>query len=104
MRKLAVKLPDLQRRAPAAALTAFYLYLGYHAFSGSQGLVKWMEQSDRAAYLAAKAERLEAHRAELQADVDRLSADQLDLDTLDMVARERLFVAKEGEITIWLDP
>ena len=104
MQRLLFKLPNLKRRAPAAALTAFYLYLGYHAFSGSQGLVKWMEQSDRAEYLSVKAERLETRRAVLQDEVDRLSADQLDLDALDIVARETLFVAKEGEITIWLDP
>lgn len=104
MRRLAVKIPNLKRRAPMAALTAFYLYLGYHAFSGSQGLVRWMEQSDRADYLEVKLERLEARRAELQSDVDRLSADSLDLDTLDRVARENLFVARADEITIWLDP
>ena len=104
MRLPRLKVPDLKRRAPMAALTAFYLYLGYHAFSGSQGLVRWMEQSDRAEYLEAKLERLETRRAGLQSEVDRLSADGIDLDTLDIVARETLFVAKEGEITIWLDP
>lgn len=104
MRRPSLKFPDLKRRAPAAALTAFYLYLGYHAFSGSQGLVKWMEQSDRADYLQTKLERLEAHREALQGDVDRLSSRTLDLDALDIAARETLFVAKEGEVTIWLDP
>jgi cell division protein FtsB len=87
MLRLNFKLPDVKRRAPAAALLVFYLYIGFHAFSGSQGLVRWMEHADRADHL-----------------VDLLSADSLDLDTLDIEARQRLYVAKTNEITIWLDP
>lgn len=98
------KLPDIKRRAPGAALVALYLYLGYHALSGSQGIVRWMEQSDRAERLELKLSALEAQRQSLQAQVDLLSADSLDLDTLDIEARRKLFVAKPGEITIWLDP
>lgn len=104
MRRLQFILPDVKRRAPAAALLVFYLYIGYHAFSGSQGLVRWMEQADRADHLQERVAALESHRADLQSQVDLLSADSLDLDTLDIEARQRLFVAKSGEITIWLDP
>lgn len=104
MRRLRLTVPEVKRRAPAAALVAFYLYIGFHAFSGSQGLVRWMEQADRADHLQVKLTALESRRAALQAQVDLLSADSLDLDTLDMEARQRLFVAKAGEITIWLDP
>ncbi|MGB6319809.1 MAG: hypothetical protein WBG08_14340 [Litorimonas sp.] len=94
----------MKRRAPGAALLMVYLYLGYHAFSGSQGLVGWLEHSDRADYLQVRLDRIEARRAELQHDVDLLSAGSLDLDTLDVEARRTLFVAKEGEVTVWLDP
>lgn len=104
MRRLKLTLPDVKRRAPAAALLVFYLYIGYHAFSGSQGLVRWMEQADRADYLQGRVVALESRRADLQTQVDLLSADSLDLDTLDIEARQRLYVAKPGEITIWLDP
>jgi cell division protein FtsB len=104
MRQFAPKITKWKRRAPGMALLIFYVYLGYHAFSGSQGLVRWMEQSDRADYLQTKVEHLSAHRAKIQAEVDLLSADGLDLDTLDMEARTTLFVAKPDEITIWLDP
>lgn len=104
MRRLKIKVPDVKRRAPAAALLVFYLYIGYHAFSGSQGLVCWMEQADRAEHLQLRLTALESRRSTLQEQVDLLSADKLDLDTLDIVARRRLFVAKPGEITIWLDP
>lgn len=98
------KLPDFKRRAPAAALLALYLYLGFHALSGSQGLVRWMEHSERAERLEVKLAALQERRNRLQAEVDLLSADGLDLDALDIEARRRLFVAKPGEITIWLDP
>lgn len=94
----------MKRRAPAAALLTFYLYIGFHAFSGSQGLVRWMEHADRADHLAVRLDALEARREALQAQVDLLSAGSLDLDTLDIEARRQLYVAKPGEITIWLDP
>jgi len=31
---------DLKRRAPALGLIALYAYLAFHAFSGSQGVLK----------------------------------------------------------------
>jgi cell division protein FtsB len=104
IRRLQLTLPDVKRRAPAAALVVFYLYIGFHAFSGSQGLVRWMEHADRADHLQGRLTALESRRADLQAHVDLLSAGSLDLDTLDIEARQRLYVAKPGEITIWLDP
>ncbi|WP_298911678.1 septum formation initiator family protein [uncultured Algimonas sp.] len=104
MRRLDLKLPALKRRAPAAALTVIYLYLGYHALSGSQGLVRWLEQSDRAERLELRLSALEARRDALQAEVDLLSADGLDLDSLDMEARRLLHVARPDELTIWVDP
>ena len=94
----------LRRRAPALGLLALYAYVGFHALSGSQGLVRWMEHQDRAVVLSAKLEALESRREALQDEVDRLSARSLDLDTLDIEARRKLFVAKPGEITVWLDP
>jgi cell division protein FtsB len=104
MLRAKIKLPDFKRRAPAAALLILYLYLGFHALSGSQGLVRWMEHTERAKHLQVKLAALEGRRESLQADVDLLSADSLDLDALDIEARRSLFVAKPGEITIWLDP
>jgi cell division protein FtsB len=104
MRRLTHTLTQMKRRAPGAALLMVYLYLGYHAFSGSQGLVRWLEQTDRADYLEARLDRLEAQRDGLQQDVDMLSARSLDLDTLDVEARRMLFVAHPDEVTVWLTP
>ena len=94
----------LRRRAPVLALLVVYLYLGFHALSGSQGLVRWMDNAQRAERLTAELERAKARRAALQAEVDGLSARSLDLDALDIEARAMLFVARPGEVTIWLDP
>ena len=104
MRLPTLRLPDMKRRAPFLALLALYAYIGFHALSGSQGVTRWMDYSDRSERLSAELETLQAARAELQGQVDRLSARSLDLDTLDVEARRTLFVSKPGEITIWLDP
>ena len=95
---------DLRRHAPMLGLLVLYAYLGYHALSGSQGLAHWMAQGDRAVVLQGELDALQARRAALQGEVDRLSSGALDLDSLDIEARRVLFVAKPGEQTIWLDP
>ena len=95
---------DMPRRAPVLALLVLYAYVGFHALSGSQGLVRWMDSRDRVDVLTAELERVRERRAVLQAEVDGLSARSLDVDALDVEARRMLFVAKPGELTIWLDP
>lgn len=95
---------DLKRRAPALALLSLYAYIGFHALSGSQGLSQWWAHEARSERLSQELAALQDHRATLQSQVDRLSAKTLDLDTLDIEARRALYVAKPGEITIWLDP
>ena len=95
---------DLRRRAPALALLSLYAYIGFHALSGSQGLSQWWAHEARSERLLKELAALQGYRASLQSQVDRLSAKTLDLDTLDIEARRALYVAKPGEITIWLDP
>ncbi|MGB6229998.1 MAG: septum formation initiator family protein [Litorimonas sp.] len=89
---------------PVFALVALYLYVGYHALSGSQGLVQWFDHAEQAERLSVTLEALEARRDALQVEVDLLSSSSLDLDTLDIEARRMLFVSRPDEITIWLDP
>lgn len=86
------------------ALLVLYAYVGFHALSGSQGVTRWMEHADTAERLTVELAALQDRRAALQAEVDALSASALDLDALDIEARRMLFVAKPGEVTIWLDP
>lgn len=95
---------DLKRRAPALGLVALYAYLAFHAFSGSQGVLSWMSYSDEADLLLEKLTVVEARHKVLQAQVDALSNESLDLDALDISARRDLFVSDAYEITIWLDP
>ncbi len=100
------KLPhiNLRRRAPAIGLLCLYAYLAFHAFSGSQGLLSWMSYSDEAARLEVRLSDARAQREALEADVDALSADTLDLDALEITARRKLFISDTKEITIYLDP
>ena len=95
---------SLKARIPAFALIALYAYLAFHAFSGSQGVIRWMDYADRKESLEAKLTGLEEQRNELEAQVKALKADGLDLDVLDIEARKKLYVSDTKELTIWLDP
>ena len=94
----------VRRRVPYMAMGALYLYVGYHALSGSQGLVSWMEAESRAERLDVKLQAKKDRRAHLQEEVDNLSSGSLNLDALDIEARRTLYMSKPQEITIWLDP
>ncbi len=95
---------DLKRRAPAAGLIVLYTYLAFHAFSGSQGVLSWMSYADDAEVLQVKLETHISHRETLEAQVDALSNESLDLDALEIEVRKNLFVSDVNEVTIWLDP
>lgn len=95
---------DLKRKAPAVGLIVLYAYLAFHAFSGSQGVFSWMSYADEAEGLKAKLETRATHHAVLKAKVEALSAENLDLDALEIEVRKKLFVSDVNEVTIWLDP
>ena len=90
-------------RWPVMAMVILYCYLAFHAFSGSQGIVNWMNNDSETARLSLKLERLQNNRAILEAKVQALGADQLDLDALDIVSRNLLHYSDPKELTIWLD-
>lgn len=95
---------SLKARAPALALLALYAYLAFHAFSGSQGVIRWMDYAERKDNLQVKLTALETQRSALETEVTALQADGLDLDVLDIEARQNLYVSDPKELTIWLDP
>lgn len=95
---------NLRRRAPALGLIVLYTYLAFHAFSGSQGVLSWINYSGEADDLRAKLEAVESRHDALKAQVEALSNESLDLDALDIAARRDLFVSDVKEVTIWLDP
>ncbi len=98
------RLLQIRREWPILAICAFYIYLAFHALSGSQGLMRWVDYENDIVRYEAELESIKLRRAELEAQADAYRYDQLDLDSLDIKAREYLFVARAEELTIWLDP
>jgi len=70
-------------RWPIIAIVALYAYLAFHAFSGSQGIVNWMNNDSQANRLEMKMEQITEQRAILEKRVDALNVNQLDIDALD---------------------
>jgi cell division protein FtsB len=78
-------------------------YFGYHALTGSRGLLAWRDLN---ADLAATRQELDALRAErtaLAEKVARLRHDGLDADLIDELARRRLSLADPLDVIILLD-
>lgn len=97
------RLKYIRSKWPLCALITLYIYLAFHAFSGSQGLMRWVDYENDIERNQAKLIAVTAKREALEAHANRLKASQLDLDTLDIKSRELLFVSRPKEKTIWLD-
>lgn len=88
---------------PVLALCVFYIYLAFHALSGSQGLVSWVDYETDIKRHQAELVLLKMERERLESRAGALKASQLDTDALDIKAREMAFVSHPNELTIWLD-
>ena len=97
------RLKYIRSKWPLFALITLYIYLAFHAFSGSQGLMRWVDYEKDIERNEARLAAVTAKREALEAHADSLKASQLDLDTLDIKSREILFVSHPKEKTIWLD-
>ena len=97
------RLLQLRREWPILAICAFYIYLAFHALSGSQGLMRWVDYEKDIVRQQDQLVAMKEKRAQLEAQANALRTDQLDLDALEIKAREYLFVARPEELTIWLD-
>jgi len=97
------RLKYIRSKWPLFALITLYIYLAFHAFSGSQGLMRWVDYENDIERNQAKLEAVTERRKVLEAHTNSLKASQLDLDTLDIKSREMLFVSYPKEKTIWLD-
>lgn len=95
---------SFRRQWPMLALAIFYFYLAFHALSGNQGLMRWVDYEADIDRNALALSSLKVERDILEARAKRLSANGLDLDAIDVKARETLFVSHPNEFTIWLDP
>ena len=97
-------LQALRRNWPVFALLIFYIYLAFHALSGSQGLMSWVDYEQDITRLEAELDVLKQQREQMEFEADLLNAAHLDLDTLDLKAREMVFLSHPDEYTIWLNP
>lgn len=93
---------QIRRSWPVAVLCVFYIYLAFHALSGSQGLVSWAEYEADITRYERQLEEARSERTKLEARTDALRTSGLDIDALDLKAREQAFVAHPQEVTIWL--
>jgi len=84
-------------------LCVFYLYLGFHALSGDQGILKWANYQDEINGYKTEITELNTRIAKLEKRAKMLRADGLDLDLLDEQARRDLNVSRANEVVIWLD-
>jgi len=92
-----------RRRWPVIGLCMFYFYLAFHAFSGNQGVMRWVDYEADIIKTTSRLETLKDERVALEKRANALRATALDLDSLDIKSREMLFVSDTNEYTIWLD-
>jgi cell division protein FtsB len=78
-------------------------YFGYHALTGSRGLLAWRELNGELASTRQDLEALRAERAALAQKVARLRHDGLDADLIDELARRQLSLADPLDVIILLD-
>ncbi len=97
------RLRVISRYWPIALCIMFYAYLMVHAFTGRQGLLRWMDYEQESQHLAVKHAQLVEQRQALERRAALMGPDKIDIDRLDQTARETLFYSHPKDITIWLD-
>jgi len=97
------RLRYIRNKWPIFALITLYIYLAFHAFSGSQGLMRWVDYEVDIRRSEIRLDTVTKKRKALEDHANTLKAKGLDLDKLDIKAREMLFVSEAKEKTIWLD-
>jgi cell division protein FtsB len=78
-------------------------YFGYHALTGSRGLLAWRDLNAELASTRQELEALRAERTALAQRVSRLRHDGLDPDLIDELARRQLSLADPLDVIILLD-
>jgi len=97
------RLRYIRSKWPLFALITLYIYLAFHAFSGSQGLMRWVDYESDIKRYEVRLYAVKEKRIALEAHAKSLKASNLDLDALDIKSRELLFISRPNEKTIWLD-
>jgi cell division protein FtsB len=78
-------------------------YFGYHALTGSRGLLAWRDLNAELASTRQELDALRAERTALAEKVARLRHDGLDADLIDELARRQLSLADPLDVIILLD-
>ena len=86
-----------------ALCAAFLTYFGFHAYHGEFGIYSKYRLEARAAELQAQLDVVKAERVELERRVQLLHDGTLEKDMLDEQARKALNLSHADEITIMLD-
>jgi len=78
-------------------------YFGYHALTGSRGLLAWRDLNGELAATRGELEELRAERTALAQKVARLRQDGLDPDLIDELARRHLSLVDSLDVIILLN-
>ncbi len=98
------KLWRIRKSWPVLAIGVFYIYLTFHALSGSQGLMSWVDYENDIARYNSELSELRSTKKQIEFQIESLRADNLNRDYLDIRSRESVFLSHPNEVTIWLDP
>ena len=97
------RLDTLKNKWPLISLLVLYMYLIFHAISGSEGIIGYLEYKKKINITEEILLELSEDRKKLEKHAVSLNSSELDLDKLDIKARQLLFVSDPNEKTIWLD-
>ncbi len=78
-------------------------YFGYHAVSGSRGLLAWREVTTALAESQEDLDQVRSERVALERKVERLRPESLDRDLIDELARKQLSFVQPLDVLIFLD-
>lgn len=90
--------------ALSVGLSAVIVYLAFHAVTGRQGLIAYMDLQRQEETLAGEWDALSLERAQLEARAARLRPETLDLDYLDERARALLAAGDPDEVVFAMTP
>jgi len=97
------RLDTLKNKWPLISLLVLYMYLIFHAISGSEGIIGYLEYEKKINITEEILLELSEDRKKLEKHAVSLNSSELDLDKLGIRARQLLFVSDPNEKTIWLD-
>lgn len=84
-------------------LSIVLCYLAFNALSGDQGLARWTALQKQEKELILVLEGIQQEKSQVEARIQRLSPESLDLDYVEELARRKLAYARKDEIILSLE-